>query len=60
MPVHLQPLFRELLGTRFGDFPVAESAYLRLLSLPLFPGLGDADQARVIATLCELLEEHRR
>ncbi|MCG8587760.1 MAG: DegT/DnrJ/EryC1/StrS family aminotransferase [Proteobacteria bacterium] len=50
IPVHLQPHYRRE-GHGFGDFPVAEGAYLRLLSLPLFPGLGFDDVERVAREL---------
>ncbi|MEB2344426.1 MAG: DegT/DnrJ/EryC1/StrS family aminotransferase [Deltaproteobacteria bacterium] len=60
VPVHLQPLYRERLGTRFGDHPVAEQAYLGLLSLPLHPWLGDADWDRVLDELRGELRRARR
>lgn len=48
IPVHLQPYYRNGLGTSHGDCPVAEDAYLRLLSLPLFPDMGEEDTYRVV------------
>lgn len=51
IPIHLQPYYRARLGTRFGDHPHTEAAYLRLLSLPLFPDLADAAQDRVVEVL---------
>src|SRR6185503_18170405 len=44
MPVHLQPYYRRRFGFGRGDFPVAERAYRRMLTIPLFPGMTDADQ----------------
>jgi perosamine synthetase len=35
--------------------PVAEAAYAEQLSLPLFPGMRDADQDRVIDSLVDAL-----
>lgn len=52
VPLHLQEVHRDL-GHREGDFPVAERAAERCLSLPMFPELSDADQDRVIAALAE-------
>jgi dTDP-4-amino-4,6-dideoxygalactose transaminase len=60
IPIHLQPYYRQRLDTRFGDLPQTEDAYLRLLSLPLFPGLSDSDQDRVIEVLLSTLEALRR
>ncbi len=60
VPVHLQPFYREHLGHRWGAFPVAESAYLELLSLPLFPTLSARDRDRVVATLLGEIARLRR
>lgn len=57
IPVHLQPYYRSRFGTKFGDLPATEDAYLRLLSLPLFPDLEQADQDRVVETLLRVLHE---
>lgn len=51
IPVHLHPYHQERLGTGPGDCPVAESAYARILSLPLFPAMADADVDRVLDEL---------
>lgn len=59
IPVHLQPYYRHRLGTGHGDCPVAEGAYLRMLSLPLFPEMGEEDTYRVVDALRKLLRELR-
>ena len=52
IPVHHLPYFRELLGPDVCDrLPVADALFPQLLSLPLHPGLTDADTERV----CEAL-----
>jgi len=56
LPVHLHPLFRKRFGTGPGDCPVAEAAYERILSLPIFPAMTDDDAADVIAALKKVLE----
>lgn len=48
MPVHLHPYYQQRFGYRRGDFPVAEEAYTRLLSLPLFPAMSNHDVADVV------------
>ena len=62
--VHFIPLHRlghfARRGWSPGDFPVAEAAFPRLLSLPLHTRLDDADVDRVASTLIDLLERHRR
>jgi perosamine synthetase len=47
-PVHLQPFYRRHLGTRPGMCPVAEAAYERILSLPIFPSMKDSEVREVI------------
>ena len=48
IPVHLHPYYRDHFGYSGGEFPVAESAYERLLSLPIFHGMEDRDVSDVI------------
>ncbi|MGA8428445.1 MAG: UDP-4-amino-4,6-dideoxy-N-acetyl-beta-L-altrosamine transaminase [Candidatus Sulfotelmatobacter sp.] len=48
IPVHLHPYYRERFGYRGGEFPVAEDAYSRLISLPMFHGMTDRDADDVI------------
>lgn len=47
IPVHLQPHYRRL-GFHRGQFPGAEAHYARAISLPLYPGLDEADQDFVV------------
>ena len=47
VPLHLQKAYSSL-GYGPGDFPVSEKAAERILSLPMFPGLSEADQTRVV------------
>lgn len=51
LPVHLHPYYRRTLGTGEGLCPHAEAAYSRIISLPMYPGLTDADQDRVVEAL---------
>jgi dTDP-4-amino-4,6-dideoxygalactose transaminase len=47
IPLHRQNAYRSS-GFRQGDFPAAESAAAEVLSLPMFPGLTEAQQKRVV------------
>jgi perosamine synthetase len=58
LPVHLHSSYRDA-GYRPGLCPVAEAAYERLLSLPMWPGLTEAGQDRVVSLLVEALEQER-
>lgn len=55
LPVHLHAFYRERFGTGPGLCPVAEAAYERILSLPLFPAMADDDVDRVVDALAEAL-----
>ena len=52
---HLHTFYRERFGTGPGLCPVAEAAYERILSLPLFPAMADDDVDRVVDALAEAL-----
>jgi perosamine synthetase len=51
IPVHRHPYYRDRFGYRGGEFPIAEDAYERLISLPMFHGMSDQDVEDVIAAL---------
>src|SRR5205823_3774944 len=53
-PLHLLPPFAHL-GGRAGDFPIAEHLAGRILSLPLYPGISEDDQAYVATELAKAM-----
>lgn len=53
LPLHLSPMGRQY-GGREGQCPVTEDVADRLLRLPFYTALTEAEQAEVIATICEL------
>ena len=56
IPLHLQPVYRDL-GYQEGQLPVAEQAALEVLSLPMFPGISQAEQEQVAYALKDGLLE---
>lgn len=54
-PIHLQPAYAHL-GHGPGSFPEAERSAARVLSLPMFPELTDAQVERVVEGLLEATE----
>ena len=50
-PVHLHSYYRERLGCGPGLCPVAEAAYQRILTLPLYPAMTEQDIRRVVDTI---------
>ncbi|MEW6279709.1 MAG: DegT/DnrJ/EryC1/StrS family aminotransferase [Candidatus Eremiobacterota bacterium] len=55
-PVHLLSCYRRTFGFQPGDFPAAESIGERTLSLPLYPGLKQAQVEHVIAVVRRALK----
>lgn len=55
IPVHIQPYYRKR-GFSAGDFPEAEKYYREAISMPLYSGLAESDQDRVICGLREVLQ----
>ena len=53
IPVHRQPYYRERYGAL--ELPGAEAWYARCLSLPLYPGMSDADVDRVTDALGDVI-----
>ncbi|WP_157263603.1 DegT/DnrJ/EryC1/StrS family aminotransferase [Azohydromonas aeria] len=51
IPLHLHPYWRERYGLKAEDFPRSQHAYERMLSLPIYTRMTDADVARVIAAV---------
>lgn len=51
-PLHLQKVYADL-GSREGDFPVAEEVSQNILPLPMYPELTDEQVDYVIATVCQ-------
>ena len=43
IPLHLFPYYQQTYGYQAGDFPIAESAYSRVVSLPMHPLLEVED-----------------
>lgn len=55
IPIHTQPYYQQL-GFDWGDFPVAEDYYERIISLPMYPGLTGEQQQYIADTLADLLQ----
>ncbi len=60
IPLHLQPFYAIRYGYRRGDFPYAEDAYSRCLSLPIFPDMTEAQIDTVIKVVQAIVMEHTR
>jgi len=55
IPIHLQPIYKQLYGYKGGEFPVAETFARETLSLPVFPEMTDEDTKIVCEKVNEVL-----
>jgi dTDP-4-amino-4,6-dideoxygalactose transaminase len=60
IPIHLHSYYREAFGTRAGGYPVAQSVYERLISLPLYPSMSERDVDRVAEAVLDVAARHAR
>lgn len=58
--LHLLSFYSTTYGFKRGDFPNAEYASDRLLSLPLYPRMEEKDVRRVIEALKDILRRYRK
>jgi perosamine synthetase len=59
-PLHLHPYYRDTFGWQPEHFPVASEVWLRLISLPIFPGMLEGELQRVVDSVRELCVGYAR
>lgn len=60
IPLHLQPFYQKNFGYKRGDFPNAEDAYRRIVSLPLYPKMTRKDLQDVIDAVNKIIKYYKR
>ena len=60
IPLHLHPYYRDMWGYQPNDLPVSNMVFQRIISLPLYSKMTEADNGRVIDTVRNLVKENRR
>jgi dTDP-4-amino-4,6-dideoxygalactose transaminase len=60
IPLHLMRVYQVKYGYRPGDFPLAEDAYSRCLSLPIYPAMSERDVNYVIDTVLATVRDNLR
>lgn len=60
IPLHLHPFYRDSFGYQPGDFPQASAVFQRIVSLPIYPAMTEADVRDVIVAVRKLVQEYRR
>ena len=59
IPIHRHPHFRDTFGLEASAFPVAERAYERAVSLPLYPGMSERDVDDVCEAVSKIASHFR-
>jgi len=59
IPLHLQPYYQRVHGYQPGAFPRAEKEYDSCLSLPIYPGMTEAEINYVVRVVLETAAEFR-
>lgn len=60
IPLHLHPYWRDRYGFVPESFPVANGAFRRAVSLPIYTRMTEGDVERVVATVRKILLAHQR
>lgn len=60
IPLHLHPYYRDTCGYRSADFSTANSIFQRIVSLPLYPRMTEADIERVTSVVRDIVQGSRR
>jgi dTDP-4-amino-4,6-dideoxygalactose transaminase len=59
IPLHMHPYYRETYGYKAEDYPVAYHEYKRMISLPIYSAMSNADVEDVVDALHQLSEQFR-
>ncbi len=59
IPLHRQPYYADRFGFEPSDFPVADAAYERLISLPLYTQMSERDIDDVIEAVRRVVQRNR-
>lgn len=60
IPIHIHPYYRDKYGFTPQDFPVAFGNYERVISLPLYPRMCDADVSDVAGAVLDIVQNYRK
>jgi dTDP-4-amino-4,6-dideoxygalactose transaminase len=60
MPLHMHPYYRKTYGYQPEEFPVAYEEYQRIISLPIYSSMSDADVSDVIAAVTQIAGQFGR
>ena len=59
IPLHVHPYYRDKFGYK-RDCPNASTAFERIISLPIYPGMTETNVRDVVVAVRKLIQEYRR
>ena len=59
IPLHVHPFYRDKFGYKPADFPNASAAFERIVSLPIYPRMTEADVESVIGAVRKIVKQSR-
>lgn len=60
IPLYRHPYYNGMFHHDFSEFPSSEAVYERIISLPVYPGMTDADVAQVVGSVADVSQRFRR
>jgi dTDP-4-amino-4,6-dideoxygalactose transaminase len=60
IPLHRHPFYQKRYGVGPEAFPGADNAYLRAISIPIFPSLTDGEQNTVVESIEQIVSKNRK
>src|SRR5215813_7071315 len=60
IPLHLHPYYRNKFGYKPGDFPNASAVFDRIISLPIYPKMTEANVRDVVVAVRQIVQEYRQ
>ncbi len=60
IPLHFHPFYQNAYGYQVEDFPTARGCFERIISLPIYPKMTEADVEYVIEVVHEIIRDNRR
>ncbi|HEC66943.1 MAG TPA: DegT/DnrJ/EryC1/StrS aminotransferase family protein [bacterium] len=60
IPLHMHPYYRDRFGYKPEDFPNAKYVYERIISLPIYPSMGQEDVQDVIWAVKDIVAKYRK
>lgn len=60
IPIHLHSYYQKNYGFKKGDFPICESVYDSIVTLPLFPKMDNSDVKDVLQAVKKVIEHYKK